>query len=51
MDSIKAFLTKSTNEYRMPYGKASLHYFRMTYFVDMVNDEQFLIDYMATEVL
>ena len=44
MDSVKAFLTKSTDEYRTPYGKASLHYPRMTSFVGTVNDEQFLID-------
>ena len=44
MDSVKAFLTKSTDEYRTPYGKASLHYPRMTSFVGTVNDEEFLID-------
>lgn len=44
MDSVKAFLTKSTDEYRTPYGKASLHYPRITSFVGTVNDEQFLID-------
>ena len=44
MDSVKAFLTKSTDEYRTPYGRASLHYPRMTSFVGTVNDEQFLID-------
>ena len=44
MDSVKAFLTKSTDEYRTPYGKASLHYPRMTSFVGTVNDDQFLID-------
>ena len=44
MDSVKAFLTKSTDEYRTPYGKASLHYPRMTSFVGTVNDSQFLID-------
>ena len=44
MDSVKAFLTKSTDEYRLPYGRASLHYPRMTSFVGTVNDEQFLID-------
>ena len=44
MDSVKAFLTKSTDEYRTPYGKASLHYARITSFVGTVNDEQFLID-------
>ena len=44
MDSVKAFLTKSTDEYRTPYGKANLHYPRITSFVGTVNDEQFLID-------
>ncbi|MDE5583598.1 MAG: hypothetical protein K2J08_07830 [Ruminococcus sp.] len=44
MDSVKAFLTKSTDEYRTPYGKASLQYPRMTSFVGTVNDDQFLID-------
>lgn len=44
MDSVKAFLSKSTDEYRTPYGKASLHYPRMTSFVGTVNDDQFLID-------
>ena len=44
MDSVKAFLTKSTDEYRTPYGKASLHYPRMTSFVGTVNDTEFLID-------
>ena len=44
MDSVKAFLTKSTDEYRTPYGKASLHYPRMTSFVGTVNEDEFLID-------
>lgn len=44
MDSVKAFLTKSTDEYRTPYGRASLYYPRMTSFVGTVNDDQFLID-------
>lgn len=44
MDSVKAFLTKSTDEYRTPYGKATLHYPRMTSFVGTVNDTEFLID-------
>ena len=44
MDSVKAFLTKSTDEYRTPYGRASLHYPRMTSFVGTVNDNKFLID-------
>lgn len=44
IDSVKAFLTKSTDEYRAPYGKASLHYPRITSFVGTVNDTEFLID-------
>lgn len=44
MDSVKAFLTKSTDEYRSPYGKATLHYPRITSFVGTVNDTEFLID-------
>ena len=44
MDSVKAFLTKSTDEYRTPYGKTSLHYPRMTSFIGTVNDTEFLID-------
>ena len=44
MDSVKAFLTKSTDEYRTPYGRASLHYPRMTSFVGTVNEDEFLID-------
>ena len=44
MDSVKAFLTKSTDEYRTPYGRASLHYPRITSFIGTVNDTEFLID-------
>lgn len=44
MDMVKAFLTKALDEYRTPYGRASLYYPRMTSFVGTVNDEQFLID-------
>ena len=44
MDSVKAFLTKSTDEYRTPYGKASLHYPRVTSYIGTVNDTEFLID-------
>ena len=44
MDSVKAFITKSTDEYRTPYGKASLHYPRITSFVGTVNDTEYLID-------
>ncbi|MDE5767918.1 MAG: hypothetical protein K2H82_00835 [Oscillospiraceae bacterium] len=44
MDSLKAFLTKSMDEYRAPYGRASLKYPRKTSFVGTVNDEKYLID-------
>ena len=44
MDSVKAFITKSTDEYRTPYGRASLQYPRITSFVGTVNDNEYLID-------
>jgi len=44
MDSVKAFFTKSMDEYRAPYGRTTLKYPRITSFVGTVNDEQFLID-------
>lgn len=44
IDSVKAFLSRSTDEYRTPYGKAMLQYPRVTSFVGTVNDEQFLVD-------
>lgn len=44
MDSLKAFLTKSMDEYRAPYGRTSLKYPRKTSFVGTVNDEKYLID-------
>ena len=44
MDSVKAFITKATDEYRTPYGRASLHYARITSFVGTVNDTEYLID-------
>lgn len=44
MDSVKAFITNSKDEYRVPYGKALLRYPRITSFVGTVNDEKFLID-------
>lgn len=44
MDSLKAFLTKSMDEYRQPFGKKSLKYPRRTVFVGTVNDEKYLID-------
>ena len=44
IDSLKAFLTGSTDEYRLPYGKTALRYARMTSFCGTTNDNQFLID-------
>ena len=44
MDSVKAMLTKANDEYRLPYGRASLKFPRMTSFVGTVNDDKFLID-------
>ena len=44
IDSVKAFLSRSTDEYRTPYGRAMLQYPRITSFVGTVNDEQFLVD-------
>ena len=44
IDSVKAFLSRSTDEYRTPYGRAMLQYPRVTSFVGTVNDEQFLVD-------
>lgn len=44
MDSVKAFITNAVDEYRVPYGKATLRYPRITSFVGTVNDDKFLID-------
>ncbi|MDE5885776.1 MAG: hypothetical protein K2H29_11970 [Oscillospiraceae bacterium] len=44
IDSLKAFLTKSMDEYRAPYGRTPLKYPRRTSFVGTVNDEKYLID-------
>ena len=44
MDSVKALLTKSADEYRNPYDRAALKYPRRTSFVGTVNDEKYLID-------
>ena len=44
MDSVKAMLTKANDEYRLPYGRATLKFPRMTAFVGTVNDDKFLID-------
>ena len=44
MDSVKAMLTKANDEYRLPYGRTTLKFPRMTSFVGTVNDDKFLID-------
>lgn len=44
MDSVKAFLTKSTDKFRPPYGRTEEDYVRRTSFVGTVNDTEFLID-------
>ena len=44
MDSLKAFISKSIDEYRVPYGKTSVQYPRITSFCGTVNDDEFLID-------
>lgn len=44
MDSVRAFISRSTDEYRTPYGKANLRYPRITTFVGTVNDSEYLID-------
>lgn len=44
MDALKAFLTKSMDEYRQPFARKSLKYPRRTVFVGTVNDERYLID-------
>lgn len=44
MDSLKAFISKSVDEYRVPYGKTSVQYPRITSFCGTVNDDEFLID-------
>ena len=43
-DIVKAFLTKSEDKYRAPYGKVALSYPRKTTFVGTVNDPEFLND-------
>lgn len=43
-DSLKAFISKSVDEFRVPYGKTAIKYPRMTSFCGTVNDDEFLID-------
>ena len=44
IDGLKAFISKSVDEYRVPYGKTSVQYPRMTAFCGSVNDDEFLVD-------
>lgn len=44
INSLKAFISKSVDEFRVPYGKTAVQYPRMTSFCGTVNDDEFLID-------
>lgn len=44
IDKVKAFLTKATDEYRLPYARDFVCFPRRTSFVGTVNDTEFLID-------
>lgn len=44
IDKVKAFLTKATDEYRLPYARDFVNFPRRTSFVGTVNDSEFLID-------
>ena len=44
IDSLKAFISKSVDEFRVPYGKTAVQYPRMTSFCGTVNEDEFLID-------
>lgn len=44
IDSLKAFLTSSTDNFRMPYGATYITHARHTSFCGTTNDQQFLID-------
>lgn len=41
---LKAFLSRTKDEIRLPYGRTALKYPRMTAFMGTVNDRQFLVD-------
>lgn len=43
-DEMKAFICKSTDEYRIPYARTSKTYPRHTVFIATVNDDEFLRD-------
>ena len=44
LDKVKAFMTLAADEYRVPYGRTTERYPRITSFCGTVNDEQFLLD-------
>lgn len=44
INALKAFITKSVDEFRVPYGKTAIQYPRTTSFCGTVNENEFLID-------
>jgi len=44
LNMVKAFISQSIDEYRVPYGKTALKYPRRTCFCGSTNDMRFLID-------
>ncbi|BAV81100.1 putative primase [Vibrio phage CKB-S1] len=42
--ALKAFLSREEDEIRLPYGRTSMKYPRMTAFVGSVNEAEFLVD-------
>ena len=44
LERLKAFITSEADEYRLPYGRKSVHYARRTSFIATCNTEQFLVD-------
>lgn len=44
IDRLKAFITESTDRYRVPYGKTDVSMVRRASFIATTNDERFLID-------
>lgn len=44
VEKLKAFLTQTTDEYRLPYARADSHNVRRTSFCGTCNSEEFLID-------
>jgi predicted P-loop ATPase len=44
IDQLKAFLTKSKDELRLPYGRSFSRYQRRTAFYGSVNEREFLVD-------